>query len=384
MSDAPAPPAPHKRAELAQLTGVRGIAAAWVVLYHFQPQIFAVAPELRPLAVVLRGGYFAVDLFFLLSGYIIAYQYLSAFPRGRGDYKAFLVKRIARIYPLQLVTLALIVILVAGGLLLRVPVTPSSSFTAWGAVQDALLIRGWVVPSQGWNFPAWSLSAEWFAYLVFPAVALLVGVVRKRIGLLVATAVVCVGVEAVGTVLLPAFDGMPHPLVRVMAAFLLGACLCAAPRPPVPSVVAGWVAAVAAVALVVGCELLPGDPFRAAVSLVLAAVIVLGLAHGSGPVTRFLSSRVPEYGGRISYGVYMIHGIVLMVATVALGALALAVPLREVLAWPLIVRIGIVLVPLAVSVIAGAALYHLVERPAQRWITGPLRRRPVPAAEVDP
>ena len=383
MADAPAPAGPGKRAELAQLTGLRGIAAAWVVLYHFQPQIFALAPELRPLAVVLRGGYFAVDLFFLLSGYIIAYQYLHAFPRGRGDYGAFLVKRIARIYPLQLVTLVLIVILVVGGVALGVPVTPPSAFTAWGAVQDALLIRGWVVPSQGWNFPAWSLSAEWFAYLVFPAVALLLGVVRRRLALLAAVAVVCVGVEAAGTVLLPGFDGMPHPLLRVMVAFLLGACLYAAPRPPIPPAAAGWVAAVAGVALVAGCELLPGDPLRAAVSLLLAAVIVLGLAHGGGPVTRFLGSRVPEYAGRISYGVYMIHGIVLMVATIALGALALIVPLPEVLAWPLIARIGIVLVPLAVSGVAGAALYHLVERPAQRWITGPLRRRAVPAAEVD-
>ncbi|MFW8746078.1 hypothetical protein ACOI9R_38685, partial [Mesorhizobium japonicum] len=89
-----------------------------------------------------------------------------------------------------------------------------------------------------------------------------------------------------------------------------------------------------------------------------------------------------EYAGRISYGVYMIHGIVLMVATVVLGALALAVPVREVLTWPLVARIGIVLIPLAVSGVAGALLYHLVERPAQRWITGPLRRPAGPAAPI--
>jgi peptidoglycan/LPS O-acetylase OafA/YrhL len=382
---APTAPAAHKRSEIRQLTGVRGLAAAWVVLFHFQPQIFALAPELKPLAVVLHGGYFAVDLFFVLSGYIIAFQYLHAFPRGRGDYGAFLVKRLARIYPVHLVTLVLIVVLVVGGVLLGVPVRPASAFTWWGAVEDALLVRGWVVPTQGWNFPAWSLSAEWFAYLAFPLVALVVGLLRRRVAFLVVLVGVCVALEAAGTVLLPGFDGMPHPLLRVMVAFLLGAALYALPSVPVPPAVSGWVAAAAGAALVVGVELLPGDPLRAAVSLLLAALIVFGLARGGGPVVRVLAARIPEYGGRISYGVYMIHGIVLMVATIGLGALSLVVPLDRALAtWPLIARIGVVLVPLVVSVLLGALLYRVVERPAQRWITGPLRRRPVPAASIDP
>lgn len=375
--------APRKQAEIAQLTGIRGVAAAWVVLYHFQPQIFALAPELRPLSVVFGGGYLAVDLFFVLSGYIIAFQYLQAFPGGRGDYGAFVVKRLARIYPLQIVTLALLVALVVGGLVLGVPITPPSSFTVGGAVQDALLERGWVVPSQGWNFPAWSLSAEWFAYLLFPLVAILVGLLRRRWWLLATGGAACVVAEAAGSALLPGFDGMPHPLVRVMVAFVLGALLFAAPRPRIPPAVTAWTAVAAGVVLAVGVPLLPGGAPRAAAALVLAGVVVVGLAGGGGPVVRLLAARGPEYAGRISYGVYMIHGIVLMVATVVLGALALAVPVREVLTWPLVARIGIVLIPLAVSGVAGALLYHLVERPAQRWITGPLRRRAVPAATID-
>lgn len=386
---APALPEPdagalRKRAEIAQLTGIRGVAAAWVVLYHFQPQIFALVPEAHPLSRVLGGGYLAVDLFFVLSGYIIAFQYLEAFPGGRGDYGAFLVKRLARIYPLQLVTLVLLVLLVVGGFALGVPITPPSSFTAWGAVQDALLVRGWVVPSQGWNFPAWSLSAEWFAYLLFPLVAIVVGLLRRRRWLLVLGATACVALEAAGSVLLPGFDGMPHPLVRVMVAFVLGALLLAAPRPRIPPTAAAWIAVAAGAVLALAVPLIPGEAPRAAAALVLTGVVVAGLAGGGGPVVRLLGARVPEYAGRISYGVYMVHGIVLMVATVVLGALALLVPVREVLTWPLIARIGIVLIPLAVAVAAGALLYHLVERPAQRWITGPLRRRAVPAAAIDP
>jgi hypothetical protein len=88
--------APDKRAEIRQLTGVRGLAAGWVMLYHFQPQIFALAPELRPLSVVMRGGYFAVDLFFVLSGFILAHVYYDGFARlAARSWGTFLVRRLA-------------------------------------------------------------------------------------------------------------------------------------------------------------------------------------------------------------------------------------------------------------------------------------------------
>jgi len=382
VADPAAGPVPLKRAEIRQLTGVRFIAAIWVVLYHFRFMILGLVPELKPIGFLFDGGYLAVDVFFVLSGYIIAYQYLHAFPRGRGDYGAFLVKRLARIYPLQVVTLGITVGFVLLGTALRVPITPASNFTVWGAVQDVLLIRGWIVPTQGWNFPAWSLSAEWFAYLLFPVVAIVVAWAVRRRGLLLGVAAVCIVAEGLTAFLLPSFDGMPHPLIRVMTAFVLGALIQAATSATGRPALA-IVGIVVLAALIVGGSFVPTDGLRAAVSLTASAVAVAGLANGSGPVVRVLGSRRLEYGGRISYGIYMFHGILLMVFYVLLGLLSSLVPLTELLTWPMILRIGIVLIPLASVLLAGAGLYHGVERPAQRLLTARLRHRPVPAAVID-
>jgi peptidoglycan/LPS O-acetylase OafA/YrhL len=358
------------RADIRQLTGVRFIAAIWVVLYHFQLIIFGLVPELHPVGFLFNAGYLAVDLFFALSGYIIAYQYLGAFPGGRGPYGRFLVKRLARIYPLQFVTLLLAIATIVVGAAIGIHIPDGSSFTVWGAVQDALLIRGWEpFPSQGWNFPAWSLSAEWFAYLLFPAVALLIGIVRKRRATLIATLAVCLGVEALGAWLLPSFNGMPHPLVRVMAAFVAGAAVHAAGPIRVRGGLLTGLGLVALAGLIAIDGFVQLDAVRAPVALALSVLVVAGLANGSGRLIDWLGSRPLEYGGRISYGIYMIHGILLMIAGALLALLMQHVPHDVWLQWPTILRVGILLVPLAAVVLLGAALYHLVERPAQRWIS---------------
>lgn len=378
-ADAPARVEP-RRAEIRQLTGVRFLAAIWVVLYHFQFMIFGLVPELHPIAFLFDAGYLAVDLFFVLSGYIIAYQYLSAFPSGRGapgQYRRFLIKRLARIYPVHLVTLLLAIAVIATGVLIGVAIPYPDSFTVWGAIQDLLLVRGWEpFPHQGWNFPAWSLSAEWFAYLLFPAVALLVAVARRvrgralghgRTGLLLVLAG-CLAAEWLGAWLLPSFNGMPHPLVRVVAGFVAGAAIFALGVPRIRSGVLAVAGLFALVLLITTLGRIELDPARAVVALLLASVVVAGLAGGGGPGIRWLASGPLEYGGRVSYGIYMIHGIVLMVFGALLAALVHTVPRETVLQWPVIARLGLLLVPLAVVLVLGALLYHLVERPAQRRI----------------
>ncbi|MDP9026084.1 MAG: acyltransferase [Actinomycetota bacterium] len=362
-----------RRAEIRQLTGVRFLAATWVVLYHFQFMIFGLIPELRPVGFLFDSGYLAVDLFFVLSGYIIAYQYLGVFPGGRaapGGYRRFLIKRLARIYPLQFVTLLIAIAVILTGVLIGVTIPYPQSFTVWGAIQDLLLIRGWEpFPQQGWNFPAWSLSAEWFAYLLFPAVALLIAVVRRhRIGLLLVLAG-CLAAEGLGAWLLPSFNGMPHPLVRVVAGFVAGAAIFAIGAPRIRPGILAVVGLLGLALLITTAGRIELDPARAVVALLLAGVVVTGLATGGGPAIRWLSSGPLEYGGRISYGIYMIHGIVLMIFGALLAALVQKVPQEVVLQWPVVARAALLLVPLAIVVLLGALLYHAVERPAQRWLS---------------
>lgn len=90
-----------------QLTGVRFVAAFWVVLYHYQPAL-ATAGVLFPLLhEVLRVGSLGVDLFFTLSGFILTHTYLTKLgPKVAGKSAGhFLWLRLARIYPVHFVML---------------------------------------------------------------------------------------------------------------------------------------------------------------------------------------------------------------------------------------------------------------------------------------
>jgi peptidoglycan/LPS O-acetylase OafA/YrhL len=95
--------------QLASLTPLRGTAALWVVIFHFCWYFPAVHPE-RYTGAVYKG-YLAVDMFFVLSGFVITHVYKEGFARrvtGR-RYRAFLKARVARIYPLHITVLLLFV-----------------------------------------------------------------------------------------------------------------------------------------------------------------------------------------------------------------------------------------------------------------------------------
>jgi peptidoglycan/LPS O-acetylase OafA/YrhL len=91
----------RSRSEIRSLTGLRGVAAAYVVLYHMH--LFELCSGAA--ATVLTHGYLAVDLFFVLSGFVMALTYAELFEGGfsAGRYRDFLVRRIARVYPLYVV-----------------------------------------------------------------------------------------------------------------------------------------------------------------------------------------------------------------------------------------------------------------------------------------
>ena len=97
--------------QLPSLTPLRGIAALWVVLYHYcgTRQYFPNL-DITPHSYFLSKGYLGVDMFFMLSGFVMAHVYCGAFCEGvRPHYRDFLVARIARLYPLHVFILFLFV-----------------------------------------------------------------------------------------------------------------------------------------------------------------------------------------------------------------------------------------------------------------------------------
>lgn len=168
-------------------TSIRGIAALLVVCYHLQygAEIYFPWETATPF---FEKGYLWVDLFFILSGFVISYSARAdeRAPFSLAQVKSFYVSRFARIYPLHLVALLLLLAVLSGKQLL-------ARFVDIGAVdpdfisgrniaaffEQLFLLNAWGLTGVvGWNIPSWSISAEIVAYLVFPLLA--AGIARWR------------------------------------------------------------------------------------------------------------------------------------------------------------------------------------------------------------
>lgn len=169
-ADSGATPAPSRQ-RLSALTGLRFFLAAHVLLFHFAPTFFGDSGFGNNL---IRAGSSAVSGFFLLSGFILTYAHVessdsSAGPALNIGAARFWAARFLRIYPAYLVAFILAAPFVIAGF--------RSSSQHYGAfclktVPYLLMLQAWIPNlSHYWNYPAWSLSAEAFFYVLFPALA---------------------------------------------------------------------------------------------------------------------------------------------------------------------------------------------------------------------
>lgn len=160
---------------LSTLTPLRGIAALLVVIFH--SSLF-LGPIVKPeTTLFIQNGWLWVDFFFVLSGFILAHVYGTYFQEGVSwlGYKKYLLARFARIYPLHFVTLWVAVLLIAGIKLFAQDIMPFIQviFDYKTIPASLLLIQSmhlYITPPL--NTPSWSLSTEWWVYVLFP---LLVG-----------------------------------------------------------------------------------------------------------------------------------------------------------------------------------------------------------------
>ncbi len=157
----------HNRQDLAALTGLRFFPALYVVFLHFYVRDWASAGVARDF---LDNGRSAVQLFFILSGFILTWVYYAPERGGRIAGKTFWWLRFARIYPLYGVAM-LIYAPVIGSHLASVHASPAGvmAHLAFYGTVAATLLQAWVPRLSGaWNAPGWSLSAEAFFYALFP------------------------------------------------------------------------------------------------------------------------------------------------------------------------------------------------------------------------
>lgn len=150
--------------DIKPLTSLRFFAAFWLLLFFFWSRIDGVP---RPL--IIENGNLGVDLFFILSGFVLAHVYGPQVSNGQYLHKSFLWARIARVYPTHIVTFLMMfaMFLVA---IIRGSEFDQNAFNVSHIPYHLTLTQAWgYIGGDTWNFPSWSISAEWFAYLTFPA-----------------------------------------------------------------------------------------------------------------------------------------------------------------------------------------------------------------------
>lgn len=281
-------------ADVPQLTGVRAIAAGLVLFLHLDQQYgHFIETWLPPVA----KGYLGVDIFFILSGLIISHVYgnSSSASTVRG-YTKFIWYRAARLYPMHILTLA--------GLFFMVAIRGLLDTNFWQMdtiLYHLLMLHAWQ-EELTWNLPAWSISAEWAAYLVFPCFAFVVLKLRNPLFSLSVVIALFVLFElvVVQNGVARSFLGVAAA-VRISAEFAFGVLLYRGVQSLKPSI---WYDLVAVLAFM-AVFFVPEIPALA--QILLLGVFVGALTMVNGPMKAFLSNRLMVLLGHASYAVYMVH-----------------------------------------------------------------------------
>ena len=168
------------------LTSLRFFAAFYVILFH--------AHEFSGINAYLlnnffNSGYLAVDFFFILSGFILSYTYYPQIKSKSFFHKEFLIKRVARIYPVHLFTLLFMLALIAFIKLSGIDWDHDmSSSNVYEFFTNLFMVHAWDYNYVlSYNQPSWSISAEFFAYILFPLFVFFIDRGSSLIKVIVAT-----------------------------------------------------------------------------------------------------------------------------------------------------------------------------------------------------
>ncbi|MNS00117.1 Acyltransferase family protein [compost metagenome] len=368
-------------ADLPALTALRGVAALGVALFHIDVCLYyREMGTLLPKAAsgVIANGYLWVDLFFILSGYVIHHAYRERLSTGRFGARAatFYRARFGRIYPLHLALTALLVVAttVAGALWPMLKDGSWATYFAWSALPSNLLLTHAMSQHSylSWNIVSWSIAAEWWCY----AAALLAVPLMVRFGCWLGAACIAAG----GAVLVGLYLGLGRGtlditydfgIVRCLGGFLIGLGLyqicridASIPARLADGLAAASLAGLVAVMHVGGLDLL---------AIPLFAVLVAALGASGGWMRRWFSMPILQYLGRISYSIYLVHGLVFLGFWYAAPALGwrMQTPAE---AWLFAATF------LGLTIVGATLTYRLIEAPSLKWARS--RRAPAPQPRV--
>jgi peptidoglycan/LPS O-acetylase OafA/YrhL len=357
---------------IGELESIRGIAALLIVMFH--------APGWntgKEHVGIFQNGYLMVDLFFVLSGFVIYKAYSAHLSTGAAVGR-FQFLRWGRLYPVHLFFLLFFLVTLA------IP---------WEDMKVAFIQQLFLVQAIGptgnaasFNYPAWSISAEFYTYLLFALIAWGAAKVtshqKKALALVIYSAI---GLLAWYSLFANELYGF-RDLLRCFAGFFIGT-MTAALADRVKWCWPTWIAPTCFIAIGIFLELkhnknLFYDPFI----FILTAVLILALVFSNtGWFKKLLLTRPLLWLGEISYSLYMAQVACIFICEGVLRGLhkhvALFGKMEEALgirlAYPVTFNDGLIKYGffIVVLLVVSSLSYYLLERPcreaSRRWINRP-------------
>lgn len=292
----------------------RGIAAIMVALFHLSLNNHVVG-----LGVMKNASLF-VDFFFVLSGFVLTHAYASALEAGM-PFRKYVLLRVGRLWPLHIFMILVLVALEFNAIRLisvgyyapRPTFAVSDQRDIPMLIVNALLVQGlWFIHRVGWNEPAWSISTEFWACLVF---GLMAATMTKRRLLLGAIAMVTLCFAALS--LLPGTTYMGTDLrfafLQTCGCFFLGHLIYRGRD--IVRLPARWATTleIASVATMLAILSLldpdVGSPWLMVVPIAFAAVVFV-FSFEQGRLSAVLLRKPFLLIGTVSYSIYLVHATI--------------------------------------------------------------------------
>jgi peptidoglycan/LPS O-acetylase OafA/YrhL len=348
------------RKESIALTSIRGFAALWVVGLHFDLNMGLVGYKLWP--GLVHYGYAGVDIFFILSGFILTTVYRGLEWRGVGR---FLTRRAFRIYPMHWAVIAGMLLIWIDAYL-RFGVHNQEQQLRWLPV-FSLMLQPLIYHRLMWNAVSWSVGIEVICYILFP-----IAIMRLRVAPIWVLAGVIVALAALEhhIQIYDLYVWGDGAVARGLVGFGLGMALrLLSEKIADPSrLVASVIELIALGGIVVAASIGQGPYIP-----LFAGLLIVALSWESGIVAWVLNARWCFWLGRISYSVYLTHEEMIGLVWPHFPATRLPFSHRvDGIVWTLMV-LGIVL---ALSTVT----WYCIEEPFRKlggWLGRRVEERPV-------
>jgi peptidoglycan/LPS O-acetylase OafA/YrhL len=296
--------------KIEELESIRGVAALLVVLFHMPTW----DPSLHEVRFILNS-YYMVDLFFVLSGFVMNLNYGNRL-HGARDLARFQFLRLGRLYPVHLLFLLLAVLTAASSWIAAntfgLTLPGGSAFkdaTLASFTEQLLLVHslGFFTIAHPFNLPSWSISVEFYTYLVFGIMCLISHYVL-RLSTFMALSGAALALLAFGGANIGNFS----EILQCLAGYFLGCLVASFTKGHAEALPRGsTLVALAAMALFLGMRT---DPrFDVAIFFLSAALIVAVVCSRDDFAKAILRHPWLKFLGLISYSIYMSHTFVLWV-----------------------------------------------------------------------